>query len=899
MEMRRAQIIVDGVPVDIDGSNNLLAACLSARLDLPYFCWHPALGSVGACRQCAVTVYKDDQDTVGQTVMACMTVATPGMIVSLTDKKSQAIRKSVIELALTNHPHDCPVCEVGGDCHLQDMTAITGHSVRHYEFPKRTHLNQELGPFIKHEMNRCISCYRCVRFYRDYAGGTDFGVFGASRNVYFGRPEDGALESEFAGNLVEVCPTGVFVDKPYATRFVRKWDMRAMPSVCPHCAIGCNVTIQEREGEFRRASNRFNAAVNGYFLCDRGRFGIEFVNRPKLTSAVRRSGSLVVTNDIEARAHLRAILKSDMLIGIGSPRASLESNFMLGTLVGPDRFYAGTSEHQWRIAAMAAKIIAEHGVPTASIADVEASDCVMVIGDDPSDVAPRLGLAVRQVAKVGANGNSAVVDIPDWHADARKTAQTFDKPALFIATSLPTRLDDLGADVMRGTAEQLTELCSQIERWLVDDGDVDHAPQSLSGRAGVALRCARKPVIIVGGGAGGADLLGSAANIVLASRDRGADARLVMLLPEVNSLGLALLQPRSLDGLIDQLASGQQPGCIALENDFVRHLSEEALGNVRRCGVKIAVLDHIDTRTTQAADVTIRCANFVEASGTVVNAEGRAQLWHQAIFSGEPAAPAWEILRDCGVAAELIASSECGNREAILIHLIEKFPIFRNSADLITKFNSEAPPMPSLPFRYSGRTAVNAHIDVREAPPPPSSHRSWSTSMEGARLHPDAEIVPQFWAPGWNSGQAVNQFQTGIGLSLRTGDEGVLLFPQDCKPGPIERLSATLNSDHTLIFCEIAPVFGGEALSARSAPIRERMGDAVVLIGVGLADSLAIQDGARVRCDIGDLSVVRRAVIVQSIAENYCGITANAFDQPDLLLPQTGRIARISDEGQS
>ena len=117
---------------------------------------------------------------------------------------------------MTNHPHDCPVCEEGGECHLQDMTLMTGHAYRRYRFKKRTFRNQYLGPFITHEMNRCIACYRCVRFYREYAGGRDFDVFAAHNHVYFGRHEDGVLENEFSGNLAEVCPTGVFDDKPFA-----------------------------------------------------------------------------------------------------------------------------------------------------------------------------------------------------------------------------------------------------------------------------------------------------------------------------------------------------------------------------------------------------------------------------------------------------------------------------------------------------------------------------------------------------------------------------------------------------------------------------------------------------------------------------------------------------------
>jgi predicted molibdopterin-dependent oxidoreductase YjgC len=168
-----ATIHVDGKALEVNGADNLLQACLSLGLDIPYFCWHPALGSVGACRQCAVKQYTDENDTRGRIVMSCMTPASDGTWISIDDEESKAFRASVVEWLMTNHPHDCPVCEEGGHCHLQDMTVMTGHNERRYRFTKRTHQNQDLGPFIAHEMNRCIACYRCVRYYKDYAGGTD------------------------------------------------------------------------------------------------------------------------------------------------------------------------------------------------------------------------------------------------------------------------------------------------------------------------------------------------------------------------------------------------------------------------------------------------------------------------------------------------------------------------------------------------------------------------------------------------------------------------------------------------------------------------------------------------------------------------------------------------------
>jgi NADH-quinone oxidoreductase subunit G len=273
-----ATIYIDNKPHTVKDGDNLLHACLSLGFNIPYFCWHPAMHSVGACRQCAVKQFKDERDTVGKIVMSCMTAAVDGMRISIDDGEVRAFRKSVIEWLMMNHPHDCPVCDEGGECHLQDMTVMTGHSYRRFRFRKRTYRNQYLGPFINHEMNRCIQCYRCVRFYRDYAGGRDFDVFGSRDRVYFGKHEDGVLENEFSGNLVEICPTGVFTDKTFKKHYTRKWDLQTAPSVCVHCGLGCNTIAGERYGSLRRILNRYNGAVNGYFLCDRGRFGYEFVN---------------------------------------------------------------------------------------------------------------------------------------------------------------------------------------------------------------------------------------------------------------------------------------------------------------------------------------------------------------------------------------------------------------------------------------------------------------------------------------------------------------------------------------------------------------------------------------------------------------------------------------------
>jgi len=182
-------IYIDDQAYEVPEGDNVLEACLNAGLDLPYFCWHPEMGSVGACRQCALVQYRDAEDTRGRIVMGCMTPVSDGARFSMQGDKASEFRENIVESLMLNHPHDCPVCAEGGECHLQDMTVLVGHRNRRYRGKKNTHKNQNLGPLIHHEMNRCITCYRCTRFYSDYAGGTDLSAQAAHDHVYFGRQQ--------------------------------------------------------------------------------------------------------------------------------------------------------------------------------------------------------------------------------------------------------------------------------------------------------------------------------------------------------------------------------------------------------------------------------------------------------------------------------------------------------------------------------------------------------------------------------------------------------------------------------------------------------------------------------------------------------------------------------------
>ena len=564
-----ATIHVDGKALEVDGADNLLQACLSLGLDIPYFCWHPALGSVGACRQCAVKQYTDENDTRGRIVMSCMTPATDNTWISIDDDESKAFRASVVEWLMTNHPHDCPVCEEGGHCHLQDMTVMTGHNERRYRFTKRTHQNQQLGPFISHEMNRCIACYRCVRFYKDYAGGTDLGVFGAHDNVYFGRVEDGTLESEFSGNLTEVCPTGVFTDKTHSERYNRKWDMQFSPSICHGCSSGCNISPGERYGELRRIENRFNGSVNQYFLCDRGRFGYGYVNRtdrprqPLLADGTK----LGLDAALDKAADL---LRGRNIVGIGSPRASLESNYALRELVGAEHFYSGIEASELERIRLVLQVLKDSPLPVPNMRDIEDHDAIFVLGEDLTQTAARVALSLRQSVKGKAEDMAEAMRVQPWLDAAVKNIGQHALNPLFIASLAETKLDDVAEECVHAAPDDLARIGFAVAHALdasapAVDG-LDAEALELAKRIADALLAAKRPLIIAGTSLGSNALIEAAANIAKALKLREKNGSISLIVPEANSLGLAMLGGESVDAALQAVIDGKADAIVVLEN---------------------------------------------------------------------------------------------------------------------------------------------------------------------------------------------------------------------------------------------------------------------------------------------------------------------------------------------
>ncbi|RON24901.1 NADH-quinone oxidoreductase subunit G [Pseudomonas brassicacearum] len=857
-----ATIHVDGKELEVDGADNLLQACLSLGLDIPYFCWHPALGSVGACRQCAVKQYTDENDKRGRIVMSCMTPATDGSWISIDDEEAKVFRASVVEWLMTNHPHDCPVCEEGGHCHLQDMTVMTGHNERRYRFTKRTHQNQQLGPFISHEMNRCIACYRCVRFYKDYAGGTDLGVFGAHDNVYFGRVEDGTLESEFSGNLTEVCPTGVFTDKTHSERYNRKWDMQFSPSICHGCSSGCNISPGERYGELRRIENRFNGSVNQYFLCDRGRFGYGYVNREDRPRQPLLANGAKLGLD-EALDKAADLLRGRNIVGIGSPRASLESNYALRELVGAEHFYSGIEAAELERIRLVMQVLKDSPLPIPNMRDIEDHDAIFVLGEDLTQTAARMALSLRQSVKGKAEDMADAMRVQPWLDAAVKNIGQHALNPLFIASLAETKLDDVAEECVHAAPDDLARIGFAVAHALDASAPavegLDTEALELAKRIADALLAAKRPLIIAGTSLGSKALIEAAANIAKALKLREKNGSLSLIVPEANSLGLAMLGGDSVDAALQAVIDGKADAIVVLENDLYTRTDKAKVDAALTAAKVVIVADHQKTATSDRAHLVLPAASFAEGDGTLVSQEGRAQRFFQ-VF--DPKYMDASILVHEGWRWLHALRSTLLNQPIDWTQLDHVTAAVASSTPQLARIVDAAPSaafrikgmkLAREPLRYSGRTAMRADISVHEPRTPQDNDTAFNFSMEGysGSVEPRQQ-VPFAWSPGWNSPQAWNKFQDEVGGHIRAGDPGTRL---------IESTGDSLNWFAAVPRAfnpapgtwQVVPFFhllGSEETSSKAAPVQERIPAAYVALAKSEADRLGVNDGAMLSLNV-------------------------------------------------
>lgn len=896
-----ATLYIDNKPYEFTEGRNLLQTCLELGFDIPYFCWHPALHSVGACRQCAVKLFKDETDAKGTIVMSCMTPARNGMRLSIDDGEVRKFRAEVIGFLMANHPHDCPVCDEGGECHLQDMTVLTGHNYREHRFPKRTHVNQDLGPFVHHEMNRCIACYRCVRFYRNYAGGTDLNVFGWHDSVYFGRQQSGVLESEFAGNLVEVCPTGVFTDKTLRAHYTRKWDLASAPSVCVHCSLGCNTIAGERWGTLRRILNRYNEEVNGHFLCDRGRFGYEFVNGPQRvrTPLVRKthSSKLEPLNRAEALKKAAEIISSGgTVLGIGSGRASLESNFALRELVGSDRFFTSESSAGFRVTSEIVKAVRTTPAKVASLRDVALSGAVLVLGEDVTNTAPMLALAIRRASRNAAGRYATGLGIEPWNDAARREAAANVGQTIMVAAPTATKLDSIASVAYHATPDDVARLGFAIAHALDPSApaprDLSEEMSAMAASIAHTLSQSEKPLIVSGAGSGSVDVVRAAANVATALHKANAGAQMCMALSECNSFGCHVLGGRDLGVALADSKTHHADAVIVLENDLFRYCDPATVEALLSGSKATIVLDHSLTATAKRGTLVLPSSTFAEGSGTLVNNEGRIQRFFDVMQPSGDIQESFRWIRDIMAALSRPEAKRWESLDHIIADIAAGVPgcaEVKNAAP-DADYRRQGQKVPRQTHRVTGRTAGEPNA-------PQAPHRVFdantplSFSPEG-NSSPDLQsLVARQWTPGFNSVQAALKNKTVLKSAFVNAVEAA----RSEEKYNAANVAAYAPNAAELLAVPLHSIFGSEEQSSWAPGIAALGGRATIVLNPADAKRLFIQPDNTIEVSNSGSLCKCSAQIAEWVAPGIVAMSCGRPETQGIDMPQCVQVRKAGN----
>src|ERR1700704_2917131 len=269
------ELTIDGKKVSVPEGSTVMDAASRLDIMIPHFCYHKKLSLAANCRMCLVEVEK-----VPKPMPACVTLVTAGMSVKTASDRARAAQRSVMEFLLINHPLDCPICDQGGECQLQDLAVGYGHSNSRYAEEKRVVLRKELGPLVAaEEMSRCIQCTRCVRFGQESAGVMELGLAGRGENAGIVSFVGQAVESELSGNMIALCPVGALTSEPFRYK-ARTWELSRRKSVSPHDSLGSNLLVQVRQKQVMRVLPLDNEAVNECWLSDKDRFSYDGLNSP-------------------------------------------------------------------------------------------------------------------------------------------------------------------------------------------------------------------------------------------------------------------------------------------------------------------------------------------------------------------------------------------------------------------------------------------------------------------------------------------------------------------------------------------------------------------------------------------------------------------------------------------
>jgi len=617
--MRTVQIELDGQAIEVPVNSTIMDAANKAGVYIPHFCYHRKLSIAANCRMCLVEVEKSPKP-----LPACASPVTQGMKVFTKSPAAVRAQKGVMEFLLINHPLDCPICDQGGECQLQDLAVGYGSTASRYHEEKRVVLNKNLGPLIATDMTRCIHCTRCVRFGEEIAGRMELGMAHRGEHAEIMPFLERTIDSELSGNMIDVCPVGALTSKPFRYA-ARTWELGKRRSIAPHDSLGSHVTVQVKQDRVLRVTPLEEESINECWLSDRDRFSYEALDSedrllyPMLREGqgwVRATWEQALQHAVEGLRAARAA--SGWLV---SPNATLEEGHLAARLA--KGLKSPNIDFRLRQSDFAADGVAS-GVPWLGmpIAEVEALRGLLLVGSNLRKDHPLLAHRVR----VAAGRGCALHTLGAWQEDLLcPVAGQVALPPSQWESALEAVLEAVralraGRAVDAGHAAVAAALCQEAPRALWLGNEATHHPRASR------LRWLAQAICEVSGATLGTTVEGSnavglaAAGVLPGARGRNARTMLGRPLQ-----AYVLLQVEAAD-CADAAAAARA---------------------LRAADSVVCLTTHIDA-AADYADVLLPVAAWTEGAGSRVNCEGRLQTFVGVVPPPGEARPAWKVLRVLG-----------------------------------------------------------------------------------------------------------------------------------------------------------------------------------------------------------------------------------------------------------
>ena len=623
------EIEIDGKKVEVAPGSVVIQAAEQAGTFIPHFCYHKKLSIAANCRMCLVDVEKAPKP-----MPACATPVTQGMVVHTKSERAIKAQKSVMEFLLINHPLDCPICDQGGECQLQDLAVGYGGGASRYDEEKRVVFHKDVGPLISmEEMSRCIHCTRCVRFGQEIAGSMELGMSHRGEHSEIETFVGHTVDSELSGNMIDICPVGALTSKPFRYQ-ARTWELSRRKSISPHDATGANLIIQVKNNQVMRVVPLDNEDVNECWIADRDRFSYEALNGPdRLTQPMLKQDGQWITVDwttaLEYVANGVKQIKQDhgaQALGcLASPHSTLEelhlaTQFMRGL---------GSDNIDSRLRAAEFPTDGQVRWLGTSVASLSTLERVLVLGSNLRKDHPLLAQRIRQAARRGAQVHALNDKVMDW---AMPVAHTLTAPSATWVQAL--------ANIAAAIAKQ-TSVAAPVS---------GNADDTTAQAVATSLLSGERKAILLGNAAAHhakASSLLSLANWMAAQ----TGASLGYLGEAANTVGAQLVKAQPVQGGMNTAHMLQADALKAL---FLLNLEpaqdcaggQAAMAHLGRTAM-VVTLSPFKTNL-DISDVLLPISPFTETAGTFVNTEGRAQSFHGVVRPLGETRPAWKVWRVLG-----------------------------------------------------------------------------------------------------------------------------------------------------------------------------------------------------------------------------------------------------------